>query len=254
MNINMKPSRRNFFKQVGLTTAGLTGLPYLLKASPDTLKIDIPENLTVLFQGDSITDAGRNRGRYYPNDPGGMGSGYVFQIIAELLGSNPGKNLRFYNRGISGNKVFQLAERWEDDCLNLKPDILSILIGVNDFWHTLSNNYDGTAKSYNEDLRRLLDRTKKQIPDIKLIIGEPFAVEGGRAITPQWDKEFPAYQKYAKQIAKDYGAAFIPYQDVFDKALKIAPVSYWCPDGVHPSIPGAYLMKNAWLEVLHKIF
>ena len=254
MSINTKSGRRDFFKKIGFTTAGFAGLPYLSQASPQSFKIDVPENLTILFQGDSITDAGRNRGRYYPNDGSGLGGGYVFQIIAELLGSNPDKGLKCYNRGISGNKVFQLSNRWEDDCLNLKPDILSVLIGVNDFWHTLSNNYDGTAKTYNEDFRKLLDRTKTQLPDIKLIIGEPFAVKGGRAITTQWDKDFPAYQKYAKQIAKDYDAAFVPYQEVFDKALKIAPVSYWCPDGVHPSIAGAYLMKNAWLEEFSKIF
>ena len=253
MNKNNITKLREFFKKLGLSAAAISGLPYLAQASAGTNKENLADSLTILFQGDSITDAGRNRGRYYANDPGGLGSGYVFQIIAELLGSNPGKDLKFYNRGISGNKVFQLADRWDDDCLYLKPDVLSVLIGVNDFWHTLSNNYAGTAKTYNEDLRNLLDRTKKQLPDIKLIIGEPFAVKGGRAITPQWDKDFPDYQKYAKAIAKDYNAAFIPYQDVFDKALKIAPASYWCPDGVHPSIAGAYLMKNAWLEAFDKI-
>ena len=251
---NDQLNRRDFFKKCAVATAGLGGLPYLAQASPRLAELDVPDNLTILFQGDSITDAGRNRGRYYANDAGGLGGGYVFQIIADLLGSNPNKNLKCYNRGISGNKVFQLADRWEDDCLNLKPDILSILIGVNDFWHTISSNYKGTAKTYNEDLRKLLDRTKKQLPDIKLIIGEPFAVKGGSAITSQWNKDFPDYQKYAKQVAKDYGAAFIPYQEVFDKALKVASVSYWCPDGVHPSIAGAFLMKNAWLDTFNKVF
>lgn len=253
MTENKKNQRRDFFKKMALTGVGITSFPFLSNATTQHISKDIPDNATILFQGDSITDAGRNRGNYYPNDGRGLGSGYAFQVIADLLGKNPAKGLKCYNRGISGHKVNQLANRWDDDCLFLKPDVLSILIGVNDFWHTLTGRYGGTAKSYDEDFRALLERTKKALPNVKLIIGEPFAVKGGTAITSQWDKDFPDYQKFAKQIAKDFDAAFIPYQDVFDKALKTAPVTYWCPDGVHPSIGGAWLMKNAWLEAFNGI-
>jgi len=232
---------------------GVSAFPSLAAAATHNANVDIPDNLTILFQGDSITDAGRNRGNYYPNDGRGLGNGYAYQIIAELLGKNPEKSLKCYNRGISGNKVFQLADRWDDDCLFLKPDVLSILIGVNDFWHTLSGNYSGTAETYSDDLRALLERTKKAIPNIKILIGEPFAVKGGTAINSSWDNDFPAYQKYARQIAQDFDAVFIPYQEVFDKAIEVAPASYWCPDGVHPSIAGGYLMKNAWLEGFMKL-
>ena len=230
MTENKNSERRDFFKKIALTGVGITSLPYLSMADTQGSNKDIPNKTTLLFQGDSITDAGRNRGNYYANDGRGLGSGYAFQIIADLLGQNPDKELKCYNRGISGNKVHQLADRWDDDCLNLKPDVLSILIGVNDFWHTITGRYGGTAKSYSDDFRALLDRTKTALPDVKLIIGEPFAVKGGTAITSQWNKDFPDYQKYARQIAKDYDGAFIPYQDVFDKALKTAPVTYWCPD------------------------
>ena len=254
MKEEYRTDRRDFLRKAALSTAGIAGVPYLASASTIIDNMEIPSDMTILFQGDSITDADRNRGRYYANDGGGLGGGYVYQIIAELLGSNPGKGFKCYNRGISGNKVYQLADRWNDDCLFLKPDVLSILIGVNDFWHTLTGNYKGTAKTYSDDFRALLDRTKEQLPNIKLIIGEPFAVKGGAAITEQWDKEFPEYREYARQIAKDYGAAFIPYQEVFDRALDNAPVEYWCPDGVHPSIAGAFLMKNAWLEAFGTIF
>jgi len=254
MKKNSEINRRDFFKKASLTTASLAGLPILARAS-NSLKInEFPKEQIIVFQGDSITDAGRNRSRYYANDAGGLGYGYVFQIVAELLGSNPSKDLKCYNRGISGNKVYQLADRWEDDCLNLKPDVLSILIGVNDFWHKLNGNYDGTPDIYNTDLRKLLDRTKKEYPSIKLILGEPFAVKGGSAITQKWESEFYAYQDQAKKIAEDYNAVFIPLQKIFDDALKIAPVSYWCPDGVHPSIAGAYLMKNGWLEAFSQLY
>jgi len=247
--------RRTFIKRASIGSAGIFAVPFLEPSeSNHSRSQQVPENLTILFQGDSITDAGRNRGRYYANEGGGMGGGYVHQVVAELLGSSPGKKLRFYNRGISGNKVYQLAERWEDDCLQLKPDVLSILIGVNDFWHTLSSGYEGTAATYEADFRQLLDRTKKALPDIRLIIGEPFAVEGGTAIHSAWYPEFPRYQKAARNIAEEYGAQFIPYQQVFDEALKKALADYWCPDGVHPSIAGGYLMKKAWIEAFYRIF
>ena len=247
------PQRRTFLKKAALDAIGTAGLPSLVKAYEFKQK-DLPKDLTILFQGDSITDAWRHKDRYYPNDSAGMGNGYVYQAVAQLLGKYPDKNMRCYNRGISGNKVFQLANRWEDDCLQLKPDVLSLLIGVNDFWHTLSHNYKGTAKVFEKDLRALLDRTKKAYPNIKLIIGEPFAVEGGTAIGPEWYPAFNAYRQAAKQIASDYGAAFIPYQTIFDEALQSAPVSFWCADGVHPSIAGGYLMAQGWLKAFDELF
>ena len=244
-------NRRDFIKKFSISTLSVAGLPLL--ANGRALKINtlnIPDHAIILLQGDSITDMGRDRGRYYPNEAAGMGHGYVYQIVADLLGNNPGKDLKCYNRGISGNKVYQLAERWEDDCMNLKPDILSILIGVNDFWHTLSYNYQGTAQIYESDFRKLLDRTLKGLPTVKLIIGEPFAIKGGSAITEKWFPDFLDYQKAARNIAADYKATFIPYQSIFDKALESAPVTYWSPDGVHPTMAGAFLMKNAWLEAI----
>ncbi len=205
------------------------------------------EGPVILFQGDSITDAGRNRGHYYPNQTQGMGNGYVYQIVSRLLGEEPEQQYRFYNRGISGHKVFQLADRWEDDCLQLKPEVLSILIGVNDYWHKLDGHYDGTLEIYESDYRKLLDRTFKALPDLKLIVCEPFIVPGGTAINEAWEP-FHAYRAAARRIADDYHATFIPFHEVFANALKEADASYWCPDGVHPSMAGAHLMAEAWLE------
>ncbi|MEM6316384.1 MAG: SGNH/GDSL hydrolase family protein [Bacteroidota bacterium] len=244
--------RRNFLGQSALSVAGLSTILKAAGANCTTNTITLKENATILFQGDSITDAGRNRGRYYANDGGGMGSGYVRQTVTTLMGKHPQKGLRCYNRGISGHKVFQLANRWEDDCLQLQPDVLSILIGVNDFWHTLSHNYKGTVEVYEKDFRTLLDRTKKSLPDVQLIIAEPFVLRGTAIVEEKWYPAFSAYQKVAQSIAKDHDATFIPLQSIFDKALEMAPVSYWCPDGVHPSMAGAYLMAEAWLSALQK--
>lgn len=257
MNIknNSIEKRRNFLKLSSLAIVGtvMGAAPNAERSGKPTKTL--PKELKILFQGDSITDAGRNRGAYYANNPIGLGNGYVYQIASELLGQHATVGLKCYNRGISGHKVFQLANRWEEDCLNLQPDVLSILIGVNDYWHVLDFNYKGTLKIYETDLRKLLDRTKAALPKIKLIIGEPFALADGTAIDPKrWFPTFNDYQSAAKQIASDYGASFIPYQKIFDEALKVAPVTYWCPDGVHPSIAGNYLMKTAWLEAFNKMF
>lgn len=242
--------RRQFLKIASLISVGSL-VPAVTFGSA---RKSIPQGLRLLFQGDSITDAGRNRGNYYANNGSGLGSGYAYQIAAELLGSNPDKSMMIYNRGISGHKVFQLANRWEDDCIQLKPDVLSILIGVNDFWHTLTNGYGGTPELFESGLRNLIDRTLKSNAGLKLIFGEPFAVSGGSAISKNWYPEFHKYQNSVKNIAQDFGAIFLPYQSAFDEALKVAPVSYWCPDGVHPSIAGSHLMKSVWLNGFKKIY
>lgn len=209
---------------------------------------------TILFQGDSITDAGRDKAQYYPNSASGMGTGYVHMACSSLLEKFPDRNLRIYNRGISGHKVFQLAARWEDDALQLKPDVLSLLIGVNDFWHMLNGNYDGTVTVYENDLRALLKRTKDALPKVQFILGEPFAVKGGTAVgNAKWMSEFPAYQAACKKIAGEFNASFIPYQSLFDKVMNKGGAAYWCPDGVHPSLAGARLMANAWVSAYEKL-
>ncbi len=249
------PNRRNFLRKLPLVAAAMAGLPASLRAANihSIRKARLSPGATILMQGDSITDAHRDRAQYYPNDARGMGVGYVHHIVTEMLGRHPRLDLHFYNRGISGNKVFQLADRWEDDCLNLQPHLISILIGVNDYWHTLNGNYDGTVEIYETDFRALLDRTRKALPDVGLVIGEPFAVRGGRAISDAW-RDFGAYRRVAREIAQDYGAVFLPYQRIFDEALEVAPVAYWCPDGVHPSLAGARLMAAAWLEGVSQAF
>ncbi|MEO1259381.1 MAG: SGNH/GDSL hydrolase family protein [Bacteroidota bacterium] len=243
-------TRRHFLRLSAMTSFSSAVIPDLVKAANQHF---IPsgnefsaKGPTILFQGDSITDAGRDRGRYYANEGSGMGGGYVHHIVTHLLGKYPKKDYHCYNRGISGHKVFQLADRWEDDCLQLQPDVLSLLIGVNDYWHTLDWGYNGTVETYENDLRKLLARTKKELPQIQLIIGEPFAVTGGSAINERWDA-FHDYRHVCKAVANDMGAVFLPYHSIFEEALKVAPVDYWCPDGVHPSLAGAYLMKEAWL-------
>ena len=247
-------SRRNFIKTCAATTTigGTSAL--LLPGCSGGLtsalggKSIIPKEATLLFQGDSITDAGRNKGKQVnANDSAAMGRGYVSLIAAQLLADRAGDNLKIYNRGISGNKVFQLADRWDQDCLKLKPDVLSILIGVNDIWHMLNGKYDGTVEKYEQDYRALLARTRRELPDLKLVICEPFVLRCG-AVDEKWFPEFDRYRRAAKKMATECGALFVPFQSMFDKASELAPASHWAADGVHPTMAGAWLMAQTWVK------
>ena len=200
----------------------------------------------VLFQGDSITDAGRTREQIFiPNTQPALGNGYAWLAAAQLLVGRPDDKLTFFNRGISGNKVFQLAERWQTDALNLKPDVLSILIGVNDIWHALNGQYDGTVEVYERDYHALVRQTQEALPDVKLVICEPFVLRCG-AVNSTWFPEFDKYRAAAKRVAEDAKAVFVPFQEMFDRAAKLAPPERWAKDGVHPTADGAALMAHAW--------
>ncbi len=246
--------RRSFLKRSGLVlgAAGLAGADAIracaAEAWPPAPHELIGKGDTVLFQGDSITDAGRKKDAgAAPNDQPALGNGYAWLAAAELLVSRPEAGLKVYNRGISGNKVYQLAERWQGDCLDLKPDVLSILIGVNDLWHTLNGNYNGTVEKYETDYRALLERTRQALPRVKLVICEPFVLRCG-AVNDKWFPAFDQYRAAAKRVAHDFRATFLPFQAMFDLAVKYAPPAHWAADGVHPTPAGASLMAFNWLR------
>ena len=127
---------------------------------------------------------------------------------------------------------------------------MSIHIGVNDYWHTLTNGYTGTIDTYITDYHKLLDRTKAALPEVKLVICEPFALKGVKAVDDKWYPTFDLFRKAASDIAKEYDAVFVPWQAVNDKALELAPAPYWNLDGVHPSIAGEALMAEAWMKAV----
>jgi len=255
---NITPSRttrRTFLQAASLAaTSFVVGHPDSLQAAPIRFgpHIKLKPKSVILFQGDSITDAGRDRNRQAnPNDPLALGRGYAFLATAQLLAAHPNLQLKIYNRGISGNKVFQLAERWQQDCLDLKPDLLSILIGVNDIWHRLTGNYTGTAATYEKDYDALLARTRRHLPDVQLVICEPFVLRCG-AVNDRWFPDFHEFRRIAKQMARKYNAVFVPFQQMFDHAVTQAPPEYWARDGVHPTIAGAALMARHWLDAVIK--
>jgi len=246
-------SRRSFIKKSAVGTLAAVSLPQILSVAVPKGKIKeiiLGKGQTILFQGDSITDSGRKWDDQGFNTASNLGTGYPCLAGASMLNKYADLNLKVFNKGISGNKVFQLAERWDKDCLDLKPDVLSILIGVNDFWHKIEGNYNGTLEIYKNDYIALLERTMKSLPGVKLIICEPFAVNGIKAVTDKWYPDFLGYQKAAKEVATKFNASFIPYQSIFDEARKKAPGVYWTADGVHPTLAGAQLMAKAWLKAI----
>ena len=232
----------------GAVLAGTTLIPKSATAQRADKFASWKDGATILFQGDSITDAGRSRRHSGANNAAALGNGYPKAIASYLLATNPTKQFRILNRGISGNKVPDLAKRWKKDCLELKPDVLSILIGVNDIWHKLNGRYKGTVKDYEQGFTDLLETTKNGLPDVKLVICEPFVLRCG-AVNDSWFPEFEERRAAAKRVAEKFEANWAPFQSMFDENVNdhVKP-EYWAADGVHPTVAGHGLMAMNWLQ------
>jgi lysophospholipase L1-like esterase len=248
-------SRRGFIKGMaltGLATTTFSGLGILRAAEIDSGKRKAPNGMVILFQGDSITDG--NRGRN--NDPNHiMGHGYAFSIASRLGADYPEKRMVFYNRGISGNKASDLENRWQTDILDLKPDVLSILVGVNDS-SSVVFHYDPaiTVEMYEKAYSSLLQRSMTLFPDIVFVLCEPFILPVGR-VKENWDaylNDLSERRDVVKKLAVQYKAVYVGFQDVFTKACERAPADYWIWDGVHPTVAGHELMAREWLKCVSK--
>ncbi len=150
-----------------------------------------------------------------------------------------------YNRGVSGNTVPDLAQRWAADTLDLRPDVLSILIGVNDFWHKLGGGYTGTVQDYEDQYTALLERTRLALPQVRLVVLEPFVLRCG-AVDDRWFPEFDARRAVAARVAAHARATFVPLQAVFDERARAIPPQYWAADGVHPTPAGHAVIAEQW--------
>tara|TARA_R110002096_G_scaffold292391_4_gene486929 strand:- start:338 stop:1081 length:744 start_codon:yes stop_codon:yes gene_type:complete len=245
MNEESSFSRRGF-----LATSAAVSTFIASNACADQDKPSLKKGDVVLFQGDSITDARRDKNRKGANDPQALGFGYPQHAAGGLLDTHRMLDLKIMNRGISGNKVPDLKARWQADALDLKPAVLSILIGVNDIWHKLNGRYDGTAEVYRDGFKALLAETKKALPDVTLVVCEPFVLRCG-AVNANWFPDFDKRRGYAKQVAEESGAVWVPFQTMFDYAVSLGTApAYWAGDGVHPSIAGHALMAKTWRAVV----
>ncbi len=202
-------------------------------------------NTRILFQGDSITDGGRGRNE----DPNHiLGHGYQYILSCKYGAAFPDRNLLFLNRGISGNKVSDLLARWQTDAIDLKPDILSILVGVNDLNHNIP------AETFEKSYDQLLAQTFDKLPNVKLILAEPFGFPIGKN-KDKWPAYYPELlirQAIVAKLANKYRAIFVQYQQAFDDAVKRGPYEYWMWDGFHPTYNGHQIMADAWEKAVQE--
>ena len=206
----------------------------------------IQDNALVLFQGDSITDSGRSR-----QDTNHLGDGYALITAGWFSALYPQKKVSFLNRGISGNRVPDLIERWQEDCLTLKPTWLSILIGVNDMWRRYDSDDPTATEEFESNYRRLLDQTFARLTP-QVILCEPFLLPINNQ-QKSWREDLDPKIEVVQRLARDYKTLLVPLDSIFAEAAQQREPTYWLPDGVHTSPAGAALIAQSWLKAVNAI-
>ena len=209
--------------------------------------------MKILFFGDSITDAERNRA--HDTIIYGLGYGYV-RVVADRIMSEKPNEYTIINRGISGNRIVDLYARMKKECTNLEPDVISILIGVNDVWHEVDQQNGVEIDRFEQIYRMMIQYFKQQLPNVKIIICEPFVLEGSATksteeMPDRWQK-FQAvydYAKVTKKLAEEFNLPFVPLQEKYDQGAKQHGVEHYLRDGVHPAVGGANLLAEEWIKV-----
>ena len=198
----------------------------------------------LLFQGDSITDM--NWGRNESDRNHYLGHSYVYLIAARLGVDMPEALLDIYTRGVSGNTVGDLRQRWQKDAIDLKPDLLSILVGTND----VGRNVEPGA--FESDYRHILDVSRRANSELKLVLIDPFVLQSARfADERDWTPRREAtdtLRSIVDQLATEYDAVHIKTQEIFDAAARAFSPEQWIWDGVHPLPQGHELIARSWLQ------
>jgi lysophospholipase L1-like esterase len=199
-------------------------------------KIELKLNSSIVFIGDSITDAGRLEAAYRP-----FGYGYVHFVAYDLLAKYPEYNLNIINTGISGNTIVDLDYRWERDCLNHKPDVLSVLIGINDVFRQYTGRLDEAVllDDYQLTYKRLLSRVKEKY-NCRLILMEPFMFCDDKSNTAY--KALQQYIHAVRALAEEFDAVLVPLQELIDYKITKVPPEKFSDDMVHP-----YVWAHAWI-------
>ena len=210
---------------------------------------------TILFQGDSVTDCGRSR-----DNDSWLGSGYPLLIEAALGLDAPGE-YRFINRGVSGDRVASVYKRRKEDIIDLKPDFMSLLIGVNDIWHPLNQGIITDTAELEAQLDTLICEVQSALPETKILLMAPFILRAAATDdSPDLPNRFSSFYRGVREIAERMqnlaakrDVAFLDLQSAFEEAAKAAEPSYWLADGVHPTIKGHELIKRELLKNLKEI-
>ncbi len=234
----------------------------------------ITSGATVLFQGDSITDAGRSR-----DDFSNLGRGYPHYLQGLIGSARAADGIEFLNRGISGNRIVDLYARIKSDVINLKPDVISVLIGVNDTWHEFGSQngepshpppcgHCGLATSCAESLLRglrwagvavpkyermyrdFLREVTDALPGVKWVLCEPFVLDCG-VVVEGWRQEIDERRAVVAKLAQEFDAVLVEFQGMFDAAVAAGTKpDYWAKDGVHPTPAGHALMAREWAQAI----
>lgn len=197
----------------------------------------------VLFQGDSLTDWGRDRA-----DPTSLGHGWA-AIAAALAGARrPHLGLEFLNRGVGGDTAAMVRDRWERDALALQPTVISLLVGINDTWRRYDAGTTTSTDEYEEHYRALLDQARERLAP-RFVLVEPFLLP----VTPEqpaWREDLDPRIDVVRRLAAEYGAVLLRADDVFAEAAQAAGAAHWTTDGVHLSVAGNGLLAEAWLDAV----
>lgn len=217
-------------------------------------RIKLSDGEVVLFQGDSITDGGRGRNQEDLNHV--MGHGYAYSVGAKMHLDNIEKGIKTYNRGVSGNRIADIYGRWMEDCINLKPTMLSVLVGINDAGFYYSCGCETDEKRYEKIYRLMLDEATESNPDICLVIMEPFVGEyfedekHKKALQDGVAKIRPVCAK----LAQEYNAAFVPLQELMDEYQKKTEPKNVIWDGIHPTVLGHEIITRQWIKCVSEKF
>ncbi len=240
----MACTRRQF---VARSAAIVAASPLLNKSVRRAVDLDAT---TLLFQGDSITDSHRNRSITGANDPAALGDGYPLNVLQSLGKTAPFLKISVFNRGVSGNVVADLRDRWQTDTLDIKPTMLSILIGVNDVWHTLGKTpADEVVTTYETGYAALLDQTRRALPGVRIVVLEPFVLRTG-AVTAAWFPEFDQLRAACRRVAGHAAAQFVPLHDMFQTRAGKSKPEDWLADGVHPTAAGHVAIAREWINAV----
>lgn len=204
-------------------------------------------NDLILFQGDSITDCSRHKLKHAD-----LGQGYVNLINHYIQSHHPELNIQCLNKGMSGNRSFDLMLRWKHDCIRLEPSVLSLLLGINDTWRRYDLGLVTSEVKFREHYVHLMDTLVAAYPNIRLVLMSPFLLP----VSPEqelWFEDLNPKIEITRQIAAQYNAIYIPLQEIFTEHLSPTyPANYWTVDGVHPTLEGHGLIAKAWLKAVTK--
>lgn len=205
----------------------------------------IKESDTILFVGDSITDSGRDRA-----DPGSLGHGYALLLASRLQARLRTPTLRIFNRGVSGDRIFDLEARLERDILDLQPTVVSVLIGINDTWRRYDSGLVSPIPDFALAYRRILRRIHDEL-EARIVLLEPFLLHLP-ADRRSWREDLNPRIDAIREIALEFRAELVPLDGLFAAAACHAAPAYWCPDGVHPTLAGHGLIADAWMKLVAK--